>query len=262
MKKLFLDTETTGLSRYRNRICSLTLVDEYDNTRTFMFNPEQQVEAGASRVNGYTWASLRKYPTFEKQARQIKMILDSADVIIAHNAAFDVGFLKSEFDRCGLCWNPKCIECTMLKAKRKFGASCSCYSLDYLTRYLGLQNLRGTFHGSSEDACMCKALYYKLDTCSNIMRSTPTHTIQPWALKALMAQEQSKKQPQIFLVPTSTQRTSSAPATPKKTVRQDSPTHTDSHSYINNSNYYDDALSLRVFCWVSFVAFLLVLIAL
>ena len=253
MKKLFLDTETTGLSRYRNRICSLTLVDEYDNARTFMFNPEQPVEPGASRVNGYTWALLRKYPTFASQARQIKLILDSADVVIAHNAAFDVGFLKSEFDRCGLCWNPRCVECTMQKAKRKFGNSCSCYSLDYLTRFLGLQNLRGTFHGSTEDACMCKALYYKLDA---------QPTIQPWALKALMDQAQPKRQPHVFLVPKSTKRMQSVSDTPKKPIKQNSQTYTNCHSYTNSSNYYDDTLPLRIFGWVSLMVFLLALTAL
>jgi DNA polymerase-3 subunit epsilon len=128
---------------------------------TFLFNPEQPVEPGASAVNGYTWNKLKAYPTFAQRASQIRQMLDSADIIIAHNAKFDIGFLKMEFARCGINWTPKCVECTIEKAKKKLYATS--YKLDNLTRILGLQNLRGRFHGSKEDTYMCKALYYALD---------------------------------------------------------------------------------------------------
>ena len=169
MKILFLDTETTGLSCCTNRICSLTILDnDCDEACTFMFNPEQPVEPGASAVNGYTWAMLRKYPTFATQARQIKTLLDSADVIVAHNAKFDIGFIQKEFARCGIYWCPKCVECTMQKAKRTL--SSPCYKLDYLTSMLGLKNLRGRYHGSLEDTVMCKALYHELDSYKSGVR--------------------------------------------------------------------------------------------
>lgn len=195
MKRLFLDTETTGLSCCRNRICSLTILDDCDECCTFMFDPEQPVESGASAVNGYTWSSLRQYPTFAAQARRIKAILDSADVLIAHNASFDIGFLKNEFARCGIYWTPKCVECTMLKAKRTLNAPC--YKLDYLTGMLGLKNLRGRYHGSLEDTVMCKALYYELDSYSNgthKRRSYPSYTNSTYTQEERMIQNKQSNE--------------------------------------------------------------------
>ena len=117
---------------------------------------------------------LRRYPTFASQARQIKALLDSADVIVAHNASFDIGFIKTEFARCGIIWQPRCVECTLQKAKRTI--SSPCYKLDYLTSMLGLRNLRGQYHGSLEDTVMCKALYYELDSYTSGVRKRYSYT--------------------------------------------------------------------------------------
>lgn len=160
MKKIFLDTETTGLSSINNRICSLTIIDEDNNIQNFLFNPEQPVQPGASAVNGYTWNMLKKYPTFAEQARKVLYALNSADIIVAHNAIFDIRFLKREFERCGIYWQPKSVICTMQKAKTI--VTTHSYRLDNLTDILGLKNLRGKYHGSCVDAMMCKALYEKL----------------------------------------------------------------------------------------------------
>lgn len=53
MKKIFLDTETTGLSSINNRICSLTVIDDDNNIKNYLFNPQQHVQPGAVAVNGY-----------------------------------------------------------------------------------------------------------------------------------------------------------------------------------------------------------------
>lgn len=160
MRKIFLDTETTGLSSINNRICSLTVIDDGNNVKNFLFNPQQHVQPGAAAVNGYSWNKLKKYPTFAEQAREVLAVLDSADVIVAHNAKFDIRFLQREFERCGIHWRPNYVICTMDKAKQLI--TTHSYKLDNLTSVLGLKNLRGKYHGSCVDAMMCKALYERL----------------------------------------------------------------------------------------------------
>lgn len=160
MRKIFLDTETTGLSSINNRICSLTVIDDDNNIKNYLFNPQQHVQPGAAAVNGYSWNMLKKYPTFAEQAREIRAVLDSADAIVAHNAVFDIRFLQKEFERCGIYWRPKSVICTMKKAKGLI--TTHSYRLDNLTSILGLKNLRGEYHGSCVDAIMCKALYERL----------------------------------------------------------------------------------------------------
>lgn len=159
MRIIYFDTETTGL-KSADKICSLCFVSNDGLNKTFLFNPEREVCEEASRVNGFTWDALKKYPTFKECATEVKAILDSADILVAHNAEFDRGMLYQEFHRVGIEWNPSNIECTMLKAKSMI-QGCR-YSLDALTEHLGLKNLREDTHGADIDTMMCKALHEKL----------------------------------------------------------------------------------------------------
>lgn len=172
MSKIFLDTETTGLSSINNRICSLTVIDDGNNVKNFLFNPQQHVQPGAAAVNGYSWNKLKKYPTFAEQAREVRAVLDSADVIVAHNAKFDIRFLQREFERCGIHWQPNYVICTMEMAKQLI--TTYSYKLDNLTSVLGLKNLRGKYHGSCVDTMMCKALYERLCEIKQQSANQPT----------------------------------------------------------------------------------------
>lgn len=98
-----VDVETTGLSPRQNRIVELAvvrvdsegnLVDEW-STR---FNPEGPV--GATHIHGITQADVAGAPLFRDVAAGLIPYISGVP-IAAHNANFDLAFLRAEFQRAG-----------------------------------------------------------------------------------------------------------------------------------------------------------------
>lgn len=98
-----IDVETTGLSPKRDRVLELAvvrvdqrgqIVDEW-STR---FNPEGPV--GATHIHGITEADVAHAPLFRDVATSIVPYISGLP-IAAHNARFDLGFLRAEFRRAG-----------------------------------------------------------------------------------------------------------------------------------------------------------------
>ncbi|MCT1365049.1 MULTISPECIES: exonuclease domain-containing protein [unclassified Microbacterium] len=98
-----IDVETTGLSPNRDRVLELAVVrvdhqgqvvDEW-STR---FNPEGPV--GATHIHGITQADVVRAPLFRDVATSIIPYISGLP-IAAHNARFDLSFLRAEFRRAG-----------------------------------------------------------------------------------------------------------------------------------------------------------------
>lgn len=102
MRQVCLDTETTGLDyKSGHRIIELGCVELLDGKLTgndlhIYFNPERDSDPDALRVHGLTTEFLSDKPLFADEADRIIEYLSGAQLII-HNAAFDMGFLNSEF---------------------------------------------------------------------------------------------------------------------------------------------------------------------
>lgn len=124
-----LDTETTGLSpELGHRVIEIGAVRllGWKETERFdeLVNPGRPIEAGAARVHGLTDADVAAAPPFSSVAGRLSAILDSA-LIVAHNAAFDAGFLAMEYalaSREGACPPslPNPWLCTLQLARRQF----------------------------------------------------------------------------------------------------------------------------------------------
>ena len=138
MRELVLDTETTGLE-YDNgdRVVEIGIIELDNHIQTGNFfhcyiNPERQSDSKAEKVHGLSREFLSDKPLFNEIAEDfIKFISDSK--IIIHNAAFDIGFLNSELQRCNIPEiNENLVVDTLILAKKKFiGQS---VSLDALCR--------------------------------------------------------------------------------------------------------------------------------
>lgn len=98
-----IDVETTGLSPKSDRVVELAvvrvdqrgnMVDEW-STR---FNPEGPV--GATHIHGITQADVANAPVFRDVATSIVPYIAGLP-IAAHNARFDLAFLRAEFRRAG-----------------------------------------------------------------------------------------------------------------------------------------------------------------
>ncbi|MFK4804305.1 exonuclease domain-containing protein [Microbacterium sp. ZW CA_36] len=98
-----IDVETTGLSPKKDRVLELAVVrvdqdgnvvDEW-STR---FNPEGPV--GATHIHGITQADVAHAPLFRDVAASVVPYIAGLP-IAAHNARFDLAFLRAEFRRAG-----------------------------------------------------------------------------------------------------------------------------------------------------------------
>ena len=98
---LFFDTETTGLMP--GRIIQLTYImadENQEKAKNFFFSVEY-IEPSATAVNGFTVEKLAKLSngkTFSCDIDEIADDFNKADLIVAHNANFDLKFMTAEFN--------------------------------------------------------------------------------------------------------------------------------------------------------------------
>jgi DNA polymerase-3 subunit epsilon len=98
-----IDVETTGLSPKRDRVLELAIVrldvagNIVDET-TGRFNPEGPV--GATHIHGIRDDDVANAPLFREEAPAIAAALSGLP-IVAHNARFDLAFLRAEFTASG-----------------------------------------------------------------------------------------------------------------------------------------------------------------
>lgn len=138
----FVDVETTGLSpQAGDRVCEIALIRQEpgvpDKTFSALIDPQRAISAGAFRVNKITPEMLQGAPRFDAIIDRVETLL-SGSVVVAHNAPFDLGFLKSEFELCGRTLeNLTVIDTLYLARSQSRFDSCS---LGAVVRALGVNN--------------------------------------------------------------------------------------------------------------------------
>ena len=166
MREIIFDTETTGLNPAGGdrmvEIGCIELVNRVETGRTFhaYFNPERPMPSEAEAVHGLSDMFLSDKPRFlEKAEELLEFIADSP--LIAHNAAFDFGFLNHELLRCAR--DPVCmsrmIDTLMLARSRHPGAK---HSLDALCTRFGVDRSQRVKHGALLDAQLLAQVYVEL----------------------------------------------------------------------------------------------------
>ena len=158
MRQIVLDTETTGLDPLQGHriieLAGLEVVNRRATGRTvhFHFDPEREIDVGATEVHGKTWEDLRGKPKFRDAAAEFVEFARGAEWVI-HNAPFDVAFLDGEFALAGL---PACTSVygkltdTLAFAREMFPGKRN--SLDALCERFGVDNRHRTLHGALLDA--------------------------------------------------------------------------------------------------------------
>jgi DNA polymerase-3 subunit epsilon len=169
MRQVILDTETTGLEVQRGHrvieIGCVELVQRRPTGRTFhhYLNPDRAIDEGARAVTGISDEFLLDKPRFAEIAAEFLEFIDGAE-IIAHNAAFDVGFLDGELARTGaqaprLADRVQVLD-TLALAREKFPGQRN--SLDALCKRLGIDNSHRGMHGALLDANLLADVYLAL----------------------------------------------------------------------------------------------------
>ena len=71
------------------------------------------IDPGASRVNGFYNSMVKNYPKFSTKIDKLTELINRADILIAHNVAFDLSLLLNEYIRAGKKMPSKRAFCTM-----------------------------------------------------------------------------------------------------------------------------------------------------
>lgn len=114
----------------------IVLVDE-NGVREWsqLIQPQTRIPAFIEQLTGITNAMVAEAPHFEAVAEELATLLQGY-LFIAHNARFDYGFLKNEFKRSGLTFQPTVL-CTV-KLSRALFPEHKHHNLDSLIQRHGL----------------------------------------------------------------------------------------------------------------------------
>jgi DNA polymerase-3 subunit epsilon len=166
MREIVFDTETTGLSpQGGDRIVEIGCVEMVNRCETgrffhSYFNPGRPMPTEAENVHGLSDRFLSDKPAFADVCEELLAFIGEAPMI-AHNAAFDFGFVNHELGTCGrpiVCMTR--MVCTLVLARQKFpGAK---HSLDALCTRFGVDRSQRIKHGALLDAQLLAQVYVEL----------------------------------------------------------------------------------------------------
>ena len=128
-----VDLETTGAHANHDRITEIAVIEvdggEVRSEWSTLVNPQTTIPAFIQALTGITNEMVADAPTFAELARELHERLEGR-IIVAHNARFDYGFLKQEFERHGYKYTARTL-CTVRLSRRLYPEH-SRHSLDAL----------------------------------------------------------------------------------------------------------------------------------
>ncbi|HLZ78229.1 MAG TPA: exonuclease domain-containing protein, partial [Sphingomonas sp.] len=124
------------------------------------FHPDRDMPAEAERVHGLSIAFLSDKPRFHEGVDALLEFLGDAP-LVAHNAAFDFGFLNAELTLCGrqTVAMERMVDTLAIARVRHPGAK---HSLDALCSRYGIDRSHRVKHGALLDAQLLAQLYVEL----------------------------------------------------------------------------------------------------
>jgi DNA polymerase-3 subunit epsilon len=167
-REIVLDTETTGLEpQAGHRVIEIACVELRDYLPTgrhfhCYINPECDIDPDAERVHGLSRAFLSDKPVFADAEVSLALLDFLGDAqLIAHNAAFDRGFLNHELGRAGLpiMAESRWIDSLALAQSRFPGMY---NSLDALCKRFRISLAEREKHGALVDAQLLAGVYLEL----------------------------------------------------------------------------------------------------
>lgn len=166
MREIVLDTETTGFDPITgDRIVEIGCVELINHLPTGnvyhqYINPERSMPEEAFKVHGLSNEFLSDKPVFAEIIADFRKFIGD-DVLVIHNAEFDMKFINAEFARLGFPALPmsRAID-TVVMARKKFPGSPA--NLDALCRRYEIDNSNRTFHGALLDSELLAEVYLQL----------------------------------------------------------------------------------------------------
>lgn len=163
---VFIDIETTGLDPRRgHRIVEIGAIAMVNNQMISEYHNLVQVDylipRHVSEIHGITDDMLNNQPLPEQVYPELNHFIQYS-LLIAHNAKFDVSFLRHEFDRLNLSFNNRSI-CT-LTISRRHHPNLPNHKLGTVYKHLiGEQPADAKRHRALDDARMVAAIWLAME---------------------------------------------------------------------------------------------------
>jgi len=165
-RAIVLDTETTGLDpRTGHRLIEVGCIelDDYIPTGASFHryvHPERDIDPDAERVHGISLAMLADKPKFHEICDELLDFVADAP-LVAHNAAFDRGFINHELERAGrdVLHESRWVD-TLKLAQQRFPGMYN--SLDALCKRFKISLAERDKHGALLDARLLASVYLEL----------------------------------------------------------------------------------------------------
>jgi DNA polymerase III subunit epsilon len=165
-RSVLFDTETTGVDPLNGdrviEIACLELIRDLPTGKTFhvVIDPERDVPEEATRIHGFSRSDLLGKPKFAHVVDELLAFI-ADDPLVAHNAAFDFGFLNSEFGRLRLPpLDPARMVDTLALARARYPGLPN--SLDALCRRFDIDLTARTTHNALLDCRLLSEVYIQL----------------------------------------------------------------------------------------------------
>jgi DNA polymerase-3 subunit epsilon len=166
VREIVFDTETTGLNPLGgDRMVEIGCVEMFNRIETgrhfhAYFNPERNMPSDAEMVHGLTTIFLSDKPRFSEKAEELLEFIGDSP-LVAHNAAFDFGFLNFELERCRrpTVSMQRMVDTLTLARSKHPGAK---HSLDALCMRFGIDRSQRIKHGALLDAQLLAQVYVEL----------------------------------------------------------------------------------------------------
>ena len=166
MRAVLFDTETTGLDPLKGdrviEVAALELFNDLPTGESFhrLIHPERDIPPDATRVHGITLDDLVAAPRFGEIVDDMLAFFGDAQ-LVAHNAAFDFGFLNAELARLKRpSLAPSRMIDTLAMARTRFPGMPN--SLDALCRRFSIDLSARTTHNALLDCKLLAEVYIEL----------------------------------------------------------------------------------------------------
>ena len=165
MREIILDTETTGLSHIMGdriiEVACVELINHVASGKTLQFycSTEKKISDEVVAVHGLTNDFLKDHGSFEDQYKKFLEFIKN-DVLIIHNAEFDLGFINNELKIIGKKPIKNDFIDTVQLARKVLKTRIA--NLDYLCRRFSIDLSKRSYHGALLDCQLLAEVYLEL----------------------------------------------------------------------------------------------------
>lgn len=159
---IIFDLETTGLSAATERIIEIGAVKvekgEISESFDLFVDPEKAITPEITRLTSITNEMVAGAPKEAEALEQFFRFCDGCDILVAHNADFDMGFLRAAIRRCGREEDPVQID-TLVMARAMY-PELKKHKLDTIAERLGVTQKH--HHRADDDARVLAEIFLKM----------------------------------------------------------------------------------------------------